>query len=133
MGTREKELKILEAYDNGTWAELKEQVPLRHPSQLYEAFAEGLLMGLMFWLVLRATRGRELAPGRFAALFLAFYGCARFVIEFFRQPDAQFKGPDDQLGTVLGPFSMGQVLCAGMIVAAAAIWFLLPQKKPAEA
>ena len=122
LGTREKELKILESFDNGTWTELKTQVPLRHPSQLYEAFAEGLLMGLTMWVVLRLTRNKELVPGSYVAIFLGFYGSARFVIEFFRQPDTQFRGPDDPLGTVLGPFSMGQVLCAGMILAAILCW-----------
>ncbi|PIE22518.1 MAG: prolipoprotein diacylglyceryl transferase [Planctomycetota bacterium] len=132
LATREKELRILEAYDNGSWAQLRQQVPLRHPSQLYEAFAEGILLGLTLWLLLRLTRGKELAAGSYAAIFAIFYGAVRFVIEFYRQPDAQFRGPDDKLGTVLGPFSMGQVLCAGMILGGLFIWFFLRKKEQPE-
>jgi len=87
----------------------------RHPSQLYEALVEGLLL----FLALRAFERRALAGGWYrsglvAGGFLCGYGALRFLLEFTRQPDAQ-------LGTVLGPFSMGQVLCAGMIVAGAAL------------
>jgi phosphatidylglycerol:prolipoprotein diacylglycerol transferase len=53
-----------------------------------------------------------------AALYLVGYGTVRFFIEFFRQPDAH-------LGLVAGPFSMGQVLCALMVVAGAALYVYL--------
>jgi phosphatidylglycerol:prolipoprotein diacylglycerol transferase len=58
----------------------------RHPSQLYEAVLEGLLLGLvLFYLAFR--RGWLMRPGQIAGLFFAGYGAARFVVEFFRVPD----------------------------------------------
>jgi phosphatidylglycerol:prolipoprotein diacylglycerol transferase len=80
----------------------------RHPSQLYEAGLEGLVLLLVLFFV--ATRTRAYARvGVVGGLFLAGYGISRFIVEFFRQPDAQ-------LGLVLGPLSMGQLLCLPMIL-----------------
>jgi phosphatidylglycerol:prolipoprotein diacylglycerol transferase len=88
------------------------QVP-RHPSQLYEALGEGVLVFVaLVVLQRRALRGGWYRPGLLAGAFLICYGVVRFLIEFTRSPDPQ-------LGLVLGPFSMGQILCAGMIVAGA--------------
>jgi phosphatidylglycerol:prolipoprotein diacylglycerol transferase len=81
---------------------------LRHPSQLYEAFFEGIFLFLLLWRLRRTPALR----GHFLGLYLIGYGAVRFFIEFTRQPDPQ-------LGLVLGPFSMGQVLCGGMILAGA--------------
>jgi phosphatidylglycerol:prolipoprotein diacylglycerol transferase len=82
----------------------------RHPSQLYEAIGEGLIVAAIVWWVDRVSHDRGwYRPGLLTATFLVAYGVVRFVIEFTRQPDPQ-------LGFVLGPFSMGQLLCAGMIV-----------------
>ena len=117
---REQELKIVAAFKDGTWDQVAMQVPLRHPSQLYEALGEGLILGLVLWGVWRMTRTRPLGTGSYGGIFLMGYGIIRFVIEFFRQPDAQFQADPsnpDQLGTVLSVFSMGQVLCTLMIVA----------------
>lgn len=87
----------------------------RHPSQLYEAVGEGLIVSAVLWWVDRRSHadGRYRA-GLLTATFLIAYGLMRFGLEFTRQPDAQ-------LGFVLGPFSMGQLLCAGMIVGGAAL------------
>lgn len=75
----------------------------RHPSQLYESLFEGwILLAIMFFILKLKPR-----PGVLSAFFLIFYATFRFFIEFFREPDSQ-------LGTVLGPFSMGQLLCAIM-------------------
>ena len=80
----------------------------RHPSQLYEAFWEGAaLFALLYWL--GRQRGTE---GLLLPVFLMGYGVARFVVEYFREPDIQ-------VGFVFGPFTMGQVLCAMMVVAGA--------------
>lgn len=80
---------------------------LRHPSQLYEATFEGVVLFLILW----SLRKRGFPKGSFAGLYLIGYGCARFFIEFFRQPDVQ-------LGFVLFDFfSMGQVLCLAMMLA----------------
>ena len=77
---------------------------LRHPSQLYEAFFEGIFLFLLLWSLRRRVR----LPGAMLGLYLIGYGTVRFFIEFFRQPDAH-------LGFVLSSFSMGQVLCLLMI------------------
>ena len=116
---RERERRIQAAYESGVWNTVRDQVPVRHPSQLYEALAEGVLLGAALWTLYAwlKRRGRRAAAGTYAGLFLVGYGVARFVIEFFRQPDAQFRGPGDPLGTVLGPLTMGQTLSTAMILA----------------
>lgn len=91
----------------------------RHPSQLYEAALEGVLLALaLFWLV---RRGGLRRPGLALGVFLTGYGLARFVVEFFRQADARFITPDNPLGHVLGGpvwgVSMGQLLSLPMIAA----------------
>lgn len=96
------------------WAMIFPTDPLhvpRHPSQLYEAVCEGIVL----FLVLRALERRALArgwyrPGLLAGAFLVGYGVLRFAIEFTRMPDAQ-------LGFILGPLSMGQLLCIIMVAA----------------
>ncbi len=110
----------------GGWAAIAPQVPLRHPSQLYEAALEGLVIGLVLWWTY--ARGRErLAPGRLAALFLLLYSLARFLIEFTRQPDAQFVTPAHPLGTVLGPLSMGQLLSLLLAVCGVLLFLWRPR------
>jgi phosphatidylglycerol:prolipoprotein diacylglycerol transferase len=94
---------------------------LRHPSQLYEAFFEGLVVFAILW----ALRKRNFPKGAFTGLYLIGYGMARFFIEFFRQPDVQ-------LGFVLFDFfSMGQVLCMAMILAG--IGFIVYRAKVGQA
>lgn len=126
---RERELRIEAAYESGLWEAVRPQVPLRHPSQLYEALAEGVLLGLLLWAVFRwrrraaagrpddETAARSVLDGLFVALFLIGYGIARAVVELYRQPDAQFRGPGDPVGTVLGPLTMGQLLSVAMVCA----------------
>lgn len=97
----------------------------RHPSQLYEAALEGLLLGgLLLWMVYR--RGALRRPGLVSGLFFSGYGLARFLVEFFRQPDAQFTGPDNPLGLALqvGGYglTMGQILSLPMI--ALGLWLI---------
>ena len=75
----------------------------RHPSQLYEAILEGPVTLVLLWLVFR----RRSRPGGVLWSFIGLYGLFRFGVEFFREPDAQ-------LGFVLGPFSMGQMLSLPM-------------------
>jgi phosphatidylglycerol:prolipoprotein diacylglycerol transferase len=86
---------------------------LRHPSQLYEAFFEGIFLFAVLWTI----RKRVPFTGALFALYIMGYGVVRFFIEFFREPDTQ-------LGFVLGPFSMGQLLCLLMILAGGAIYTL---------
>lgn len=100
----------------------------RHPSQLYEAGLEGLLLGLVLLVLVR--RGGLARPGLALGVFLAGYGLARFVVEFFRQADARFITPDNPLGHVLGGpvwgVTMGQLLSLPMVVVGAGfvLWAL---------
>lgn len=97
----------------------------RHPSQLYEAGLEGLLLGLVLLVLVR--RGGLARPGLALGVFLAGYGLARFVVEFFRQADARFITPDNPLGHVLGGpvwgITMGQLLSLPMV--AVGVGFIL--------
>lgn len=90
----------------------------RHPSQLYEAFLEGLLLFTVLWLITR----RLPPPGTIFGSFLVGYGLCRIVVEFFREPDAQ-------IGFIVGTISMGQMLSIPMIVAGAVILAIASQRK----
>ncbi len=100
----------------------------RHPSQLYEAGLEGLLLGLVLFLLVR--RGGLARPGLALGVFLSGYGLSRFVVEFFRQADAQFVTPGNPWGHVLGGpvwgITMGQLLSLPMIAVGLgfALWAL---------
>jgi phosphatidylglycerol---prolipoprotein diacylglyceryl transferase len=82
----------------------------RHPSQLYEALSEGVLLFLILYLMSRKVQTR----GVLISCFLMFYGAMRFFLELFREPDPQ-------LGLILGLVTMGQVLCLGMVAAGLAL------------
>ena len=84
----------------------------RHPSQLYQALLEGLLLFALLWLYGQ----RQRAQGQVCAAFLAGYGALRFVAEWFREPDAF-------LGLLALGLTMGQWLCLPMIAAGAALWW----------
>jgi phosphatidylglycerol---prolipoprotein diacylglyceryl transferase len=83
---------------------------LRHPSQLYEALFEGLVLFLVLWLI----RKRNPFDGFMVGLYIFGYGFVRFFIEFFREPDAH-------LGFVLAFNTMGQILCITMMLAGIAV------------
>ena len=89
----------------------------RHPSQLYEAGLEGVALFAVLWFAFWRTRARY-EPGKLVGLFLLGYGAARFVVEFFREPDRQFDG------TIFAAwgFHMGQFLCLPMI--AGGLWLV---------
>jgi phosphatidylglycerol:prolipoprotein diacylglycerol transferase len=83
----------------------------RHPSQLYQAALEGLLLFVILWAYSAKPRPAAAVSG----LFLVGYGVFRFIVEFFRQPDAQ-------LGYVaFGWMSQGQLLSLPMIVGGLAL------------
>ena len=91
----------------------------RHPSQLYEAGLEGLLLGcVLIWLVWRS--GALKRPGLVAGVFFAGYGLARFLVEFVRQPDTQFISDGNPLGLAwhVGGWglTMGQILSLPMFL-----------------
>ncbi len=92
----------------------------RHPSQLYEALLEGVVLaGILLYLGWR--RGWLKRPGWLTGVFAIGYGTARFAVEFFRQADAQFITVDNPYGHVLLGMTMGQLLTLPMIVAGAAV------------
>ena len=90
---------------------------LRHPSQLYEAFFEGIFLFIILWNLRNIIKAR----GGMLGLYLIGYGLVRFVIEFFRQPDAH-------IGFVMGSFSMGQLLCVAMIITGASLYLFLSKR-----
>jgi phosphatidylglycerol:prolipoprotein diacylglycerol transferase len=84
----------------------------RHPSQLYEAGLEGLALGLLMALAVRAGAWKR--PGLTAGLFLTGYGAARIFCEVFREPDPQ-------LGFLFGGATMGMLLSAPLLLIGAAL------------
>lgn len=83
----------------------------RHPSQLYEAALEGLVLFAILWVAFWRTRARY-EPGKLVGLFVFFYGLGRFTVEFFREPDPQFAGTMFDNGYL----HMGQWLCVPMLL-----------------
>ncbi|MFH0814193.1 MAG: prolipoprotein diacylglyceryl transferase [Pseudomonadota bacterium] len=90
---------------------------LRHPSQLYESALEGGVLFLILWFM----KDKNLPKGALLSIFLFLYGGFRFFLEFFREPDAQ-------LGFVLGPFTMGQVLSTFMVGGGIFLQYYLKKK-----
>jgi len=106
----------------------------RHPSQLYEAFLEGfVLLVVLLWLVWR--RGAFKRPGLVTGIFLAGYGISRFLVEFVRQPDAQFISDGNPLGLAwhIGGYglTMGQILSLPMILVG--LWLILRVRRRSAA
>lgn len=94
----------------------------RHPSQLYEALLEGVVMfAVLLWLA------RERRPdGLLFGVFMMLYGLFRFVVEFFREPDAQ-------LGFLLRGATMGQLLSIPLILLGAYfVWRATTRDRPAD-
>lgn len=83
----------------------------RHPSQIYQAGMEGLMLFVILWIVARRVQ----PLGRVSGVFLLGYGVFRFIAEFFREPDSF-------LGLLTFGMSMGQWLCVPMI--AAGLWLI---------
>lgn len=89
---------------------------LRHPSQIYEAFFEGLALFFILWK-LRNKGGKLGRPGILIAFYSIGYGIFRFFIEFYRQPDWHLE-------LVGGVLTRGQILCLGMILVGAGLMIL---------
>ena len=117
------------------WAMFFPRAPLvhgmmvpRHPSQLYEASLEGLVLFAILWTLAQKPRPEGVLFGT----FLTFYGLFRCFLEFFREPD-------QQLGLIGGAISMGQILSIPMILIGIGIivWALrrdrsMPENLPIE-
>jgi phosphatidylglycerol:prolipoprotein diacylglycerol transferase len=86
----------------------------RHPSQLYEAMTEGLLLFIVLYLV---SRRKEYQSGTITALFLILYGFIRALIEFVRTPDVQ-------IGLIGDVITMGQILSIPMVLAGMVLLFV---------
>ena len=116
----------------GAWFYYGDEVT-RHPSQLYEAGLEGLVLGsLLLWLAFRT--GALKRPGLITGCFFAGYALARIIVELFRQPDAQFVSPDDPVGFIISQsgldLTMGQMLSLPMLLLGI---FLILQARRASA
>ncbi len=84
----------------------------RHPSQLYEALLEGLVLFVVLWVLSRKKR----EDGFMLGMMIGLYGVFRIFLEFFREPDMQ-------LGFIAGGLTMGQLLSLPMVVAGA--WLVI--------
>lgn len=94
----------------------------RHPSQLYEAALEGVVLFVILWLYSAKPR----ATGAVSAVFLMGYGSFRLIVEFFREPDAVPGYIISDWGT------MGQVLSLPLVVAGIALFIIQSKKKNYE-
>lgn len=91
----------------------------RHPSQLYEAFLEGILLFLILNYLYK-TLSRQ--SGLISSIFLILYSLFRFLVEFTREPDAQ-------LGFIIFSFTMGQVISIFTFLVGIYLYFLKYEKK----
>jgi phosphatidylglycerol:prolipoprotein diacylglycerol transferase len=109
----------------------------RHPSQLYEAFFEGVFLWFLIWLV----RNKKPFKGFLVAMYIGGYGIIRFIIEYFREPDSDLKYrlqlvPNNlplAQAHPLTSFSTGQVFCFIMILLSIVgfiVFSRLPNRKP---
>lgn len=95
----------------------------RHPSQLYEAGLEGVLLFLVLLVLATAVQARRW-PGLISGAFLAGYGLARIAAEIFREPDPQ-------LGFIWGGATMGQLLSLPMVALGIAVIVYARRRAPA--
>jgi phosphatidylglycerol:prolipoprotein diacylglycerol transferase len=99
----------------------------RHPSQLYEMLLEGVLLFILLWSNKeRPWKGEKNWPhGSMLCLFLTGYGCLRFFVELFRQPD-------QQIGFAVAGLTRGQLLSALMVFGGLLLWKVLILRTPKE-
>lgn len=102
---------------------------VRHPSQLYEAALEGLVLFILLWVYSRKPRPTMAV----SALFLIGYGAFRSFVEFFRTPDEIFRSEGEQLGFIAFDWlTMGQLLSIPMIIVGGILFYLAHKKMPAK-
>ncbi|MCT2399292.1 prolipoprotein diacylglyceryl transferase [Novosphingobium mangrovi (ex Huang et al. 2023)] len=92
----------------------------RHPSQLYEAGLEGLVMIVIMLLLFWKTRAR-FRPGLLVGVFTVGIGCARFIVEFFREPDAQLEAFARETGLSMGQWLTIPLIVLGLLLVARAL------------
>jgi len=110
------------------WDAVKDHVPFRHPSQLYEGIGEGLVLGLVLFALYWFTRRHPLRRGWYGAVFLLGYAVVRFSLEFVREPDAPLQATHPN-GYLFG-MTMGQMLSTAMVVGGVLILLLSRQRDP---
>ena len=94
----------------------------RHPSQIYEAILEGLILFIILNFFLKSLIR---SPGKISCFFLIFYSLFRFIIEFTREPDLH-------IGLILGILSIGQVISIFTLLAGFVLYYLLGNNKNEE-
>ena len=92
----------------------------RHPSQLYEAFFEGIILFLLLGLFFKKNYLQS--PGKISALFLIFYSLFRFLVEFFRSPDPQ-------IGYLISNLTLGQLISILFLITGALLFYLKYNEK----
>ena len=113
----------------------------RHPSQLYEALFEGVVLWLVLWFLIRPLarkKSSEHGPGLLLGAYLIGYGFARFLIEYLREPDSQIGfiialGKETEPLALFKSFlniSLGQILCFAMILAGIALMIIARKSQP---
>ena len=95
----------------------------RHPSQLYEAILEGIILFII--LMYFRKKNYLMRPGLISGLFLIFYSIFRFFVEFFRVPD-------EQLGYLIFKLSMGQIISLVFLIFGIIIFYLKNENKQAN-
>ncbi|MEA9392516.1 prolipoprotein diacylglyceryl transferase [Acerihabitans sp. TG2] len=120
-GSRAEDLALLPGHPQ--WQALFNQYGMlpRHPSQIYELLLEGVLLFIILNVFIRKSR----PLGSVSGLFLMAYGSFRFIVEFFRQPDAQ-------LGLFDNAISMGQILSLPMIIAGVIMFIWAYRRRPQQ-
>jgi phosphatidylglycerol:prolipoprotein diacylglycerol transferase len=91
----------------------------RHPSQLYEAVLEGLLLFAILWFAFWRTKARY-EPGKLVGLFLLGYGLARFFVEYYRESDAQLMDFAQRTGLHMGQWLTVPMIIGGLYLIATA-------------
>lgn len=91
----------------------------RHPSQLYEAFLEGIVIFVMLWIATRKFKALT-RPGLCAGMFIMMYGTFRIMVEFVREPDA----------TLFGPLTRGMAYSTPMVIIGALIIIYVMRQRP---
>ena len=103
----------------------------RHPSQLYEALGEGLILGIILLYLMFRTSALHLT-GLLTGVFAFGYGLTRFLVELVRQPDAHFQSLQNPIGYALQlnhlGLTMGQILSLPMLIIG--LWLIIKARKP---
>jgi phosphatidylglycerol:prolipoprotein diacylglycerol transferase len=110
---------IFPGYDAQTCSDTVMGLCARHPSQLYEALGEGLILGVALLYLLFRTKALH-HTGLLTGLFISGYGLTRFLVEMVRQPDAHFQTLQNPIGYALQfgswGLTMGQILSLPMLM-----------------